>query len=485
LYTASQVRELDRIAIEERNIPGLELMERAGQAAFDVLRTKWPLAKKILVVCGAGNNGGDGYVVARLARETELDVDVIQFGDMSKITGDARAALDGCRAVNIQPLSYQSSLISSADVVVDALFGTGLDRELDSDCQSLIEDINELSSAVLSLDIPSGLHADTGKAMTLAIKADATLTFIAMKQGLLTAQGQSYCGEIIFSTLDVPNDIYELVTAAAQRIDLNVLRSFLPARDRITHKGQCGHVLVIGGDYGYAGAVRMAGEAAMRVGAGLVTVGTRREHALNIPLVRPELMTAALDKANDLNRLLEKASVVVIGPGLGQSDWASALLARTLQSNLPLVMDADALTLLAMEPCHSERWILTPHPGEAGRLLECSASAIQADRFAAANNLQTKYGGVSILKGSGSLIISPDRGISICDAGNPGMATGGMGDVLSGVVAGLLAQGLSSSDAARVGVCLHAAAADEAAYQGERGLLATDLMVPLRTFANP
>jgi hydroxyethylthiazole kinase-like uncharacterized protein yjeF len=484
LYTVSGVRELDRIAIEERNIPGLELMEKAGGVAFDTLRAKWPQAQRIVVVCGTGNNGGDGYILARLARQAELDVDIIQVGDVSKLKGDAKTAASLCLAINLQIQTYEASLIESADVVVDALVGTGLDRKVGNEWQSVIHEINKLARSILSLDIPSGLHADTGEELPVAIKADATVTFIGLKQGLITAQGPSHCGELSFSDLDVPLDIYDRVSAAAQRIDLHTVKSFLPQRERNIHKGQCGHVLVVGGDYGYGGAVRMAGEAAMRVGAGLVTVATRPEHALNIPLARPELMTVAVNIANDLNVLLEKASVVVIGPGLGQSDWATRLLARVLQSRVPLVIDADALNLLAIEPCKSDQWILTPHPGEAARLLNCSAQDIQADRFAAVHALQIKYGGVCVLKGSGSLIIDANQTISVSSTGNPGMATGGMGDVLTGVIGGLLAQGIALADAARVGVCLHGAAADEAASLGERGMLAGDLMPVLRTMAN-
>lgn len=485
LYTASGVRELDRLAIQERNIAGLDLMERAGQAAFAFMQNRWPQAKKILVVCGIGNNGGDGYILARLAKTANLDVRVIQLGEKSKLKDDALAAAEKCETLGLHAESYDQSFIVEADIVVDALFGTGLDRELNGDWYQAIIDINSLSGLVLALDIPSGLNANTGKSMGTAILADATVTFVRMKQGMMTAEGPGYCGEICFSDLSLPADIYSQEAVSSRRIELKDFVTKLPPRKRDTHKGQCGHVLTIGGDYGYAGALRMAAEAAMRVGTGLTTVATRPEHALNIPLARPELMSAAISSASDLNILLAKATVLVIGPGLGQSDWASALFAKTLQTKLPMVVDADALNLLAIEPTVSNQWILTPHPGEAARLLSCSTAEIQSDRFAAARAIQSKYGGICVLKGSGSLIIDQEQSISICGAGNPGMASGGMGDVLSGVIAGLLAQGLQAADAARVGVCLHAAAADKAATLGERGMLASDLMPHLRTLANP
>lgn len=485
LYSTSAVRELERIAIQERNVAGLELMERAGQSAFDLMSERWPQAKRVVVLCGMGNNGGDGYILARLAKQAQLDVCIMQLGDKSKLKGDALAAATKCHALDLQSEPYQPSIIEKADVVVDALLGTGLDREVDGDWRIAIEDINRISEATLSLDIPSGLNADTGAVMGVAVKADACITFIAMKPGLMTAEGPAHCGELSFSDLAVPEDIYEQVTSAARCISVDELKTFLPRRERSTHKGQCGHVLVIGGDYGFAGAVRMAAEAAMRVGAGLVTVATRPEHAYNLPLARPELMTSAVTSAEDLNPLLSRANVIVIGPGLGQSEWASSIIAKILQTKLPLVIDADALNLLSLEPCVSDGWVLTPHPGEAARLLACSAADVQADRFSAAKAIQKNYGGVCVLKGSGSLIIDTNQRISVCTEGNPGMASGGMGDVLSGVIAGLIAQGIKIDDAARVGVCVHGAAADAAAIFGERGMLAGDLMPHLRSLANP
>lgn len=244
-------------------------------------------------------------------------------------------------------------------------------------------------------------------------------------------------------------------------------------------------MLVIGGDYGFAGAVRMAGEAALRCGAGLVTVASRPEHCLAIPHAMPELMTRAVESPADLEPLLRQVDVLVLGPGLGQSSWASALLAKVLESRLPMVMDADALNLLALEPGRMEKRIITPHPGEAARLLSCSVAEINNNRFQAVSELQARYGGVCVLKGSGSLVCDATGALAVCSSGNPGMASGGMGDVLTGVIAAILGQGAGLADSARLGVCLHSAAADRAALEGERGLLATDLMKELRRLANP
>jgi NAD(P)H-hydrate epimerase len=297
-----------------------------------------------------------------------------------------------------------------------------------------------------------------------------------LKQGLFTGYAADYCGEIFYASLAVPDTIFQAVTSSVVR----VVKIPLPRRDRCSHKGNYGHVLIVGGDWGYSGAARLAGEAALRAGAGLVSVATRTEHAGLMNLNRPELMCHGVETAGQLARLFEKASVVVIGPGLGQSDWAIELFTATLKAQKPLIIDADGLNLLARSPVTNPDWILTPHPGEASRLLSCSTAEIQHDRFASVSALQANYGGIAILKGAGTLIASGDE-IAVSTTGNPGMASGGMGDVLAGVIAALLAQGLSLKNAAQQGVYRHGQAADLAAGQdGERGLLASDLMPYLR-----
>jgi len=259
--------------------------------------------------------------------------------------------------------------------------------------------------------------------------------------------------------------------------------SLLSPRPRDAHKGLFGHVLVVGGDYGMGGAVRMAGEAALRVGAGLVSVATRLEHVAGIIAGRPELMCHGVKSPKDLQKLLQRATVIALGPGLGQSMWSKKLFAALVKAKQPKILDADALNLLAQNPHKRKDWILTPHVGEAARLLNCSREKIQQDRLAAVKALQNKFGGVIILKGAGTLVLAAE--VKICKAGNPGMASGGMGDVLTGVIAGLLAQGLDLAQAAEMGVCIHAMAGDLAAQErGERGLLAMDLMFYLQQYAN-
>ena len=485
LYRTEQCRELDRLAIDEFGISGNILMERAGEAAFNVLRDTWPEAKRIAVLCGVGNNGGDGYVIARLAMEQGLDVSVLQVGDTSRLHGDALAALQRLHGVDVSPVSYAEQDLDDYDVIVDALLGTGLSGEVRSPFMLAINAINESNVPVLAVDSPSGLDADTGMPCGLAVKADCTITFIGMKQGLLTGEAADYCGRIVFDDLKLPAAVYERLEPAASRIGYLKLNELLPRRKRAAHKGDYGHVLIVGGNFGMTGAARLAGEAALRTGAGLVSIATRKEHAAVINCGRPELMCHGTENGESLKALSAKASVIVIGPGLGQDDWAQEMLAMAVARNLPLVADADALNLLAQIDLPRQHWVLTPHPGEAARLLGQSKQEVCKDRFLTLNNLAEKYDATVVLKGAGTLVQSEGGVPGVCGGGNPAMASGGMGDVLTGIIAGLIAQGLELSDAAQLGVCLHRKAADMATRGiGERGLLASDLMPSIRRLIN-
>ena len=477
------MRELDRITIEEFHIPGSELMARAGHAAFDVLCAHWPQARHIAVVCGVGNNGGDGFVLARLAVQAGMTVNVLQVGDAAQIKGDARNARVALLAAGVAVSAFTLSALHAADVVVDALLGTGLRRDVSGDWRMAVEAINAAQRPVLALDLPSGLHADTGRVLGAAVRAEVSVSFIALKQGMYTAHGPDCCGSMVLHDLDVPPQVFERLPASAIKLHPSNLPR-LGARLRNTHKGDYGRVLVIGGDHGMPGAVRLAAEAAARVGAGLVSIATRSAHAAHISAQRPELLCYGVETANELRSLLSVASVIVIGPGLGQSPWARQLFSAVLETNLPCVVDADALNLLAAEPVVREAWVLTPHPGEAARLLACTGDEVQADRFQALREIQRRYCRVVVLKGVGTLVAAGDEPVDICVGGNPGMASAGMGDVLSGVIAGLIAQGLSLREAARLGVWSHAEAGDRAARAGERGLLAGDLMLHLRRLVN-
>ena len=476
LYRIAQVRELDRIAIQEAGISGFELMSRAGYEVFQWFRNKCPNSQSVAVFCGTGNNAGDGYIIARLALEAGFKVSVYGLANPENSKGDALTAYQSYAQANGTVIPFQGDESIDADVIVDALLGTGLDRPVTGLYAQAIQLINKSAAYIVAVDCPSGLNADTGNVLGCAVKADCTVTFIALKQGLLTGQAADYCGEICYASLAVPETIFQTISPSA----VHVVKTPLPRRQRCSHKGNYGHVLIVGGDCGYSGAARLAGEAALRVGAGLVSIATRPEHAGLMNLNRPELMCHGVSSAKQLSGLLEKASVVVIGPGLGQSEWATELFMATLAAQKSLIIDADGLNLLAGLSITNPDWILTPHPGEAARLLKCSRTDIQQDRFAAVMAMQANYGGVVILKGAGTLIASKDQ-CAVSTTGNPGMASGGMGDVLSGVIAGLLAQGLSLQDAAQQGVYRHGQAADTAAEKdGERGLLASDLMPYLR-----
>ncbi len=479
LYRRDQVRELDQRAIQQANISGIELMSRAGHEVFQCLKNKWPAVKSIAVFCGAGNNAGDGFIVAKLALDAGLSVTVYSLTDSQTIKGDALIAYQNYVDAHGVIIPFQDKALIDVDVIVDALLGIGLDRPVTGLYALAIQTINKSIARVIAVDNPSGLNADTGHVMGFAVKADCTVTFIGLKQGLFTGNAANYCGEISYASLGVPDSIFGGNSPSASR----VIKKPLPIRDRCSHKGNYGHVLIVGGDFGYSGAVKMVGEAALRVGTGLVSIATRKEHAGLLNLNRPELMCHGVEGAEQLLGLMAKASVIVIGPGLGQSDWSKELFMVTINAQKPLIIDADALNLLALAPFTNTNWILTPHPGEAARLLDCSTLDIQQDRFASASALQDKYKGIVILKGSGTLITS-ENDCAVSTTGNPGMASGGMGDVLTGIIAGFVAQGLTLKESAQQGVYVHGEAADLAAKEGERGLLASDLMPYLRQVVN-
>jgi len=484
LYRAEQIRELDRSAIEDYGIPGGELMERAGRSAYRLLRGRWPDAQDITVLCGVGNNGGDGFVVARCAQMDGLRVRVLQLGDAQRLRGDAFAMAVAFKEAGgvVEPFE---SLPERTHLIVDALLGTGLEREVSGEWADAIGAVNAHPAPVLAIDIPSGLHSDLGRILGTAVRAEVTISFIGLKQGMFTGAGPDLCGQIRFDALHIPAVVYSREILSARRLDSANRCGSLGRRPRSANKGSFGHVLVVGGAPGYSGAARLAGEGALRAGAGLVSVATHPDHAAYLNLARPELMCPGVSWPRELEPFLEKATVVAVGPGLGQSAWGKGLLGRVLESDRPLVVDADALNLLAKSPVTRDNWVITPHPGEAARLLGIGTDEVQADRFTSVRRLQERFGGAVVLKGAGSLVFGASgKPPGVCDGGNPGMATAGTGDVLTGIVAALIAQGLSPEDAACSGVCLHAAAGDAAAENGERGLLASDLLASLRRLIN-
>jgi NAD(P)H-hydrate epimerase len=483
IYTAEQVRGLDRRAIEERGIAGYELMTRAGHATLNALKALWPAARSISVLCGPGNNGGDGYVVARLARAQAMRVTVVALGDPIALTGDAAKACADFVAAGGRWEPWSAAALGS-DVIVDALFGIGLTRDVGGEAAAMIEASNASGRPIVAVDIPSGLHADSGAVLGVAARAAATVTFIGRKLGCYVGAGPDHVGTLVIDELDVPPETYAGTEPVARLLGEEAPLRALPRRSRAAHKGANGHVLVIGGGPGMPGAVRLAGEAALRAGAGLVTVAVHPRNT-GIVATRPELMCIAAHSADDVRAALERATVVAVGPGLGQDPWAQQLFDAALSSGLPMVVDADALNLLAVTPRAHDNWILTPHPGEAARLLGSTSAVVQSDRLRAARELQARFGGHVVLKGAGSIVQSRSEPPYICDRGNPGMAAAGMGDVLTGVIAGIAAQCGDLALAARAGVFVHAQAGDLAARGGERGLLASDVLRQVRACVNP
>lgn len=485
LYGAESSRELDHVAITKFDIPGYELMKTAGKAVFDFIQDEYPLFKKILICCGAGNNAGDGYVVAKLATKAGLDVDVVSLIDPKKLSGDAKLAYEAWKSLGHQLTPLEQSLFVENQLIVDALLGTGLQRSVEGDWLRLIEMINAASLPVVAVDIPSGLSADTGTVKGVAVEADHTVSFIGLKKGMFTHQAGDYCGGIVFNNLGVPDGVYEKISAEACLIDDKTIKNILSPRKKSSHKGNNGHVLVVGGDYGMAGATRLAAESALRAGAGLVTVVTRSEHVSALVSGCPELMVLGCDNGVIPHDLISKATCVIVGPGLGQREWGNKLLGQVLETTLPKIIDADALNLFSPQDAPRDDWILTPHPGEAARLLETSTKDLQQNRYASVSLLQENLGGVVVLKGFGTLIKSNNGVPLVCPYGNPGMATAGMGDVLTGIIAAFVAQGMDVALAAEMGVLIHAKAGDIAAEKGERGLIASDLFAPIRGLINP
>ncbi len=484
LYSVAQAREFDRRAIVEHGVPGYTLMCRAGEAAARLLLQRYPLAQRVVVLAGPGNNGGDGYVLARVLKRAGRDVQLLTLDDRvpGGDAGRARADWEGCSG----RCEIFGDALPEADVLVDALFGIGLGRALEGAAARAVEALNASSSPVLALDVPSGLDADTGHAAGPVVRASVTLTFIVDKAGLHTAMASACCGEVLLEGLDLPAAVLADVPPMARLLGHDLLTAALPRRRRDGHKGLYGHVLLLGGDDGYGGAIRLAAEAAARGGAGRVSVLTRPAHVTPMLATRPELMVRGLDDPRQAAAVVDAATVLVAGPGLGQAAWGSALFEQVLRAPKARVLDADALSLLARTPRKLRPdTVLTPHPAEAARLLGWSTARVQADRYAALAALVERYACVVVLKGAGSLIGAVGQLPQVCPHGNPGMATGGTGDVLAGLIGALLAQGMAPLDAACTGVLVHALAGDEAAREGERGMLAADLLPHLRRLLNP
>lgn len=489
LYSADSVRAMDHYLIDQQGVDGFELMQSAARAAFRQLLKFSSQPEVVLVLCGAGNNGGDGYLVAANALRHGMSVYCVAVAPVSKLSGDALKAANKARAegVEIEELSALTSedleaKLSAANLVVDAMLGTGVTGAPREPVAGVIRAVNEASVPVLAVDLPSGLDVSTGTAEGDVVRAAVTVTFIGAKAGLYTGTGAGVCGQVVVESLGMEEQGQGCGEPAIARLyRWSTCRPWFPARALDAHKGQFGHVLIVAGDLGFGGAGIMAAEAAARSGAGLVSLATRPEN-VSAALARcPSIMVHGITHGSGVAPLLQKADVVVCGPGLGKAAWGQQLLQQVVQSGKPRVLDADALNLMAGQaPQKFGHQVLTPHPGEAARLLGCEVQDIEADRLAAAERLQRTYGGVVLLKGAGTVVASGVGVPAIIAGGNPGMATGGMGDVLSGITGALLAQMDHAGKATISAACAHLAAADRAAQsQGYMGLLPTDVIAAL------
>ncbi|MFN8901050.1 MAG: NAD(P)H-hydrate dehydratase [Lysobacteraceae bacterium] len=482
LFRAATVRAIERDAAAS-GVDAAQLMARAGEAAAAECRRRWPLAVQLGVLCGTGNNGGDGYVAAERLKRAGLEVHVVAVGEPR--TPESRAACEAWRATGGATIDMALPW-PAVDVWIDALFGTGLSRPPEGDAATAIARLAEARAAgagILALDVPSGIDADRGSASGGAVIADATLCFIGLKRGLCTGPALDHAGELRVDALEL-DALVARVPPDARWVDASALATALPPRPRDTHKGRQGRVLAVGGSARMEGALVLCAEAAARAGAGAV-------EALGAPLAiaalrsrRPEVM-GDVASVPHLQDALARAQVVVIGPGLGEGVWAADAMAMVRRSGRPVVFDADALHRLRDPAERLGDAVLTPPPGAAGALLGLASGEVQADRFAALEALVARWGAVVILKGAGTLVGAPGATPVVVSGGNPGMATAGMGDVLAGLVAGLRAQGLSAFDAAWVGAVAHAEAGDRASVEGQRGLLAGDVLACLRPVLNP
>ena len=483
VWPADWLRQSEKQAANILGITLYELMLRAGEAAFQVAREQYPAAHHWLIVCGAGNNGGDGYVVARLCQAVGIKVTLLAMEGNKPLPEEAKQARQAWLNAGGLPHSEQAPWPESFDLIIDGILGTGLTDAPRPDVAALISLINNHPAPVIALDIPSGLLAETGATPGAVVQADHCVTFITLKPGLLTGRARDVVGELHHAGLGLESWL-QLNPAPVMRFDSENLTHWLKPRRPTSHKGDNGRLVIIGGDRGTAGAIRLAGEAAVRSGAGLVRVMTRFENSFPLLAARPELMVHELTPES-LDEALDWADIVAIGPGLGQKNWGQEALKQVEKSDKPMLWDADALNLLAIRPEKRQNRIITPHPGEAARLLNCSVSSIERDRLQSARQLVKQYGGIVVLKGAGTIVASEHQ-LAIIDVGNAGMGSGGMGDVLSGIIAALLAQKLTLFEAACAGCVAHGAAADVIARKtGTRGMLASDLFSALYPFINP
>lgn len=492
IATREIVREIDRLTISKYGVPGLVLMENAGRATADVIIDNFSYADKVSIFAGSGNNGGDGFVIARHLISDGLDVDVYILSDPKKLSGDALVNYKALKNIggNIVELKNNLRKYKQADIIVDAIFGTGLDREVTGFYKKVIDFINSQGVPTISVDLPSGLDANTGQPLGSAVLADVTVTFVLPKLGISIYPGVEYSGEIYVADITTPKFLedeipYELLLS--ESVDY-----ILPPRYEDTHKGTYGHLFIIAGSPGKSGAAALSAMGAQRSGTGLVTVGVPKSlnpimeqkttEAMTEPLPETALETLGADSIERVLEIIkERKTAVAIGPGISTTNETREFLYEIIRScEVPMLIDADALTLVGDNPKilleAKAPIVLTPHPGEMSRLAEISTEEVQADRIGVSVEFSSKYNVYLVLKGARSIISTPQGEIFINTTGNAGMASGGSGDVLTGIIGGLLAQRLDPADACKLGVFIHGLAGDMLAEQnGEAGIIASDL----------
>jgi hydroxyethylthiazole kinase-like uncharacterized protein yjeF len=502
IATAKIMRELDRRAIEEFGIPGLVLMENAARGTVSAMFRHFPdlRTKRVGILAGRGNNGGDALAVARYLLNRGIVCQVSLLAPKEEIKGDAAANLEILRRMgaeigeilNLEAWESQKGKMAENDLWVDGIFGTGLKGPVQGFFHEIIEFVNSLGRPVVSLDIPSGLDADNGQVLGICIQAGLTVTFGLAKRGLLVQPGAQYCGKLVIVDISLPNSAIEAEAIKDSLIEGAEFLPFLFPRNANAHKGDFGHLLVLSGSPGKTGAATMVCQAALRIGTGLITLGipaslnpileVKLTEVMTEPLPETKDQTLGLSAQQRITELCSRKSALVIGPGLSLNPETARLIQRMIRNtDLPAVIDADGLNALVGKIASIKKkrkgLILTPHPGEMARLLGTSVQEIQKNRIQVARNFAQENGLILVLKGARSIVASPEGNIFINPTGNPGMASGGMGDVLTGMVGGFLAQGLPPLEAAKLGVYLHGLVGDFVAYQkGERGIAATDVV---------
>ena len=502
IVTAHTMQEIDKKAITEYGIPGLQLMENAGRCCVEEIIAEFGLKGRAVVLAGKGNNGGDGYVIARLLGQKGWNVTVIILADSDQIGGDAATNLEMLSDSIISYCTHEGQLstlhreeIFQADVIVDALLGTGLSSDVSGIYLEAIGLMNASGHPIVSVDIPSGIHGTTGRVLGGSVRAYITVTFAFAKLGHVLYPGAEHSGRLVVADIGIPPQLMETVSGY-DFLNEDTMCPMLHRRDRQAHKGHFGHCLIIAGSTGKTGAAALTANSAVRTGSGLVTLAAAESIHPVLEMKTTEVMTAPLPDSGSghltnsafpvIKKLLVGKDAVAIGPGLDRRPGTYALVQNLVESvALPMVIDADGLNALAedmtvLKRKKTKQIILTPHPGEMSRLLGTSIPDVEVIRISAAQEFARNYGVFLVLKGARTIIASPDGTVAINGSGNPGMATGGMGDVLTGIIVSLLGQGYVAWDACRLGVFLHGFAADMVAEEkGEIGINASDVLEKL------